>query len=99
VKILRESAIDESTMQVTIKVIVRNIESRYLVRFSDKPVASTVHKIRDHTFRNEVNRLIYKSEESNALMLFVEVLQVEANDLEMSKSSQSMDFYAAFSFS
>lgn len=49
-------------MQVTIKVILRNAQSRYLVRFSDKPIASTIHKIRDSTLRTDINRLIFKSE-------------------------------------
>jgi hypothetical protein len=99
VKILKEGALDDSTIEVTIKAIVCNHESRYVVRFSDKPVASTILKIRDHALRYDVNKLILKNQENNALILFVEITQLDGIELEVSKSSQYLDFYAAFSFS
>ena len=98
IKILKQSYIDESTIQLTIKIIIRNKESRYIVRFRDKPVSSTIHQIRGQQLRNDVNKLIFKGEENNALIFFVEIMQIQGTQLEISKSNQYMDFYAVFTF-
>lgn len=58
IKILKEVLIDDSTVQIIIKVIIRNEETTYLVRFSDKQIASTIQKIRDASLRTSVNRLM-----------------------------------------
>lgn len=52
VRILREAALDDSTLQVTIRVVERGAEEeRYAVRFSDRPVGSTIQKIRERGLR------------------------------------------------
>lgn len=50
--------IDDSTVQIIIKVIIRNEETTYLVRFSDKQIASTIQKIRDQNLKTSINRLL-----------------------------------------
>lgn len=55
VRILRESVVDDSTIQITIRVLAKGAEEeRFVVRFSDRPVSSTIQKIRDRPLREEI---------------------------------------------
>lgn len=47
VKIMKEELIDANTLQIMIKVLTQKHDSKYIIRFSDKPVASSIHKIKD----------------------------------------------------
>lgn len=46
VKIMKEELIDANTLQIMIKVLPKK-HSKYIIRFSDKPISSTIHKIKD----------------------------------------------------
>ena len=53
VKILKETLISDGIVEIKVKVISKNEEeNKFLIRFNDRPMHSTIHKIKDEAFRN-----------------------------------------------